>query len=111
MCKETGKLSLYQTVKVVYRYEMYLDIKNSNYRKTFTKLRISDHHFPIGKYRKENIDRKLRLCNKYTLNAIGDELHILTECNTLNAIGDELHILTECNNVTLTKLRTKFYIC
>ena len=25
--KETGKLSLYKTVEVVYRYEMYLDIK------------------------------------------------------------------------------------
>ena len=36
----------------------------------------------------------LRLCNKCTL----------------NAIGDELHVLTECNNVTLTKLRTKFYV-
>lgn len=49
---------------------------------------------PIEKYRKENIDRKLRLCNKCTL----------------NAEGDELHVLTECNNVTLTELRTKFYV-
>lgn len=44
--KETGKLSLYKTVKVVYRYEMYLDITNSRCRKATTKLRISDHHFP-----------------------------------------------------------------
>ena len=27
-----------------------------------------------------------------------------------NITGDELHVLTECNNVTLTKLRTKFFV-
>ena len=57
-------------------------------------MRISDHHLPIEKYRKENKDRKLRVCNKCTW----------------NAKEDELHVLTDFNNAILTKLRTKFTV-
>ena len=45
--KQDGKLLLYKELKKTYRFENYLNIQNYEFRKSITKVRLSDHDFPI----------------------------------------------------------------
>jgi hypothetical protein len=54
--KQSRKLELYSTVKLNFGRERYLErIKNVNFRKAITKVRLSAHNFDIEVGRKLNI--------------------------------------------------------
>ena len=77
--KVVSKLEFYSNIKKNYRRETYLDvIYNKEVRQLFTKLRVSDHNFPIEADRKKNLSRDARICK--FCNCVGDEYHVLEHC-------------------------------
>ena len=83
---KSPKLEFYNTVKINFGYESYLNLKNFEYRKALTKLRISAHGLFIerGRYTKTNIERGDRIClfcsTFYNDKIIEDELHAIDSC-------------------------------
>ncbi|MDP6303844.1 MAG: reverse transcriptase family protein [Candidatus Nitrosopelagicus sp.] len=79
----SSKLSSYSTFKKSFKLENYLLIKSVQTRKWFTKLRISNHNLPIetARYKKKNISRELRSCDSCNSMAMGNEKHMLLECD------------------------------
>ena len=78
------RAGLYLQYKTEPRYEPYLDIiTNKKIRVQYTKCRLSDHNLEIEKGRHMRVER----CNRYfklcTTGDIGDELHLLFDCNKL----------------------------
>jgi exonuclease III len=82
---ESEKLTFFKDIKREYRLSPYLNtIKNINFRKTITKLRISAHKLEIetGRYKRPRLDRELRICRLCDKD-MGDELHFLCKCPLL----------------------------
>jgi hypothetical protein len=78
-------------VKLNLGRERYLErIKNINFRKAITKVRLSAHNFDIGVGRKLNIQRNLQVCSFCNTGLVGDEFHVLLQClnNKLCHTGD-----------------------
>jgi hypothetical protein len=89
---QSEKLSVLKEIKEEYGLSPYLhNIKNINFRKTLTKLRISAHRLEIetGRYKKPRLDREQRIC-RLCEKDIGDELHFLCKCPPLQK---QRHIL------------------
>lgn len=81
------KLDFYRNFKLTFSAENYVDIlRNSNTRKDFTKLRISNHSLRIetGRHCRPQLQREQRLCTFCHLNDIEDELHFLLHCTLYN---------------------------
>ena len=78
------KSRLYLQYKTEPRYEPYLDtITNRKIRVQYTKFRLSDHDLKIEKGRHMKVERGNRYCKLCTTGDIGDELHLLFNCNKL----------------------------
>ena len=108
------EIELYSSTKANYGFEKYIDfIKDTQYRKLLTQLRVSAHKFPIEKERYENIPREKRTCKICTSNLIGDEFHYLFECHDITLaqrrtffIND---ILNTNPNFSVFDLKSLFY--
>ena len=61
-------------------FEPYIDNLKFQNRKAVSKLRLSDHKFPIEKLRYEHKKREERLCEICNLNDIGNETHYMIWC-------------------------------
>ena len=79
----SSKLSSYSTFKKSFKLENYLLSNSIQIRKWFTKLRISNHNLPIetARYKKNKVARELRSCDSCNSIAIGNEKHMLLECD------------------------------
>ena len=86
------KLESYTKYKSNFILEPYLFIiKNRDYRKQLTRLRISAHSLEIEQGRYKNKTREERLCSK--CNKIEDEIHFLLHCT--NFVEDR-QVLMDC---------------
>ena len=58
-------------------------MKNKNYRRALTRLRVSAHklNIEIGRQRRPYIPRHQRLCLYCNCGDIDDEIHFLLKCN------------------------------
>ena len=92
-----NKMRTYRQLKTNFRYEQYLDIVNSQHRKSLTRLRISAHNLAIerGRYTRPPTileERTCPTCPQY----IQDEFHFLMKCQQhTNARNDLLNRITE----------------
>lgn len=89
--KQTGKLDTYKLLKTDFKYERYLDAKNSREGQiAITRLRISNHRLSIeqGRYCKPIIPREHRICMKCKTE-VEDEYHFMFQCPTLAEIRKE----------------------
>ena len=75
-----SKLIFLSEYKRNFMFESYIDNLNFQNRKAVSKLRLSDHNFPIEKLRYENKKREERLCEICNLNDIGNETHYMICC-------------------------------
>ena len=82
-------LRLYKLFKHDFGYEPYLqNIKNTNFRKMFTRLRTSSHFLEIerGRYVNKNVsDRLCTMCDN-----VEDEFHFVMICPLYNSIRCDL---------------------
>ena len=78
----------YGQLKDRYNKENYLNIKNVEYRKLLSNIRMSSHklHIEIGRYK--NIERENRLCEQCNMMKIETEEHFLLECTAYNLPRD-----------------------
>ena len=91
---ENNKLDFFYKYKRVFRFEKYLDRIPRHIRLHTTRLRTSSHNLPVerlrySKNKPERADRKCDVCS-------------------LEAVGDERHLLLVCNNTRLSDMRVKF---
>ena len=78
------KARLYLQHKTEPRYEPYLDtITNRKIRVQYANIRLGDHDLEIEKGRHMKVERVNRYCKLCTTGDIGDELHLLFNCNKL----------------------------
>lgn len=87
--RSSSKCTLYKEVKIVFELEKYLVCLPRSLYIYLTKLRLSSHKLPIETGRYNNTPRELRVCDM---------------CSD-NVLGDEYHLILECNNNTITNLR------
>ena len=86
------KLDFYKSIKKHFSFERYLDILKKEYRTPITRLRLSNHNFPIEilRYKKnkkdQNIGREDRKCQICDLDEIGNEIHYLAKCNNTKIV-------------------------
>ena len=75
-----SKFREYQKVKNNYGIEKYL-LNNDHNNQFISKIRLSCHHFPneIGRWKK--IDKNYRHCFYCNTDSVGDEFHVLFNCN------------------------------
>ena len=90
--ENSGTCTLYKHIKDKLVLENYLLILPRHLSIPICKFRCSNAKLAIVKGRYNNISRNLRFC------------HLCDE----NKMGDEYHILFECNNATVKELRKKF---
>ena len=93
--ENSGKLDFYKKHKKQFKFEPYLDNIAKNLRIPVTKLRISNHCFPVEilryrKRRKKREERKCPICH-------------------LDETADENHYLLRCNNSEISAIRTNFF--
>ena len=88
--KLNNKLALYSEVKNNFRKEPYLNIKEFEYRSAITRLRLSNHGFPIERGRYQKIPRNERICMLCDKGEIGDEQHIIMSCTSTKQFRDVL---------------------
>ena len=108
-----GKMHLYNRIKQNFDFEDYLnEVRNPQYRKAYTQLRISAHRLEVERGRYLKIPRQSRFCKMCT-NGIGDEIHFLTNCAALNNERHDLFldIKSNCKNFeTLDNLNKAHYM-
>ena len=101
--QNSGKLQFFSSLKESFGTSSHLlNCKSFNLRKSITKLRISDHIFPIEVGRYEQTSKNNRICS-LCCDDIGNEQHYLLECNHLHLcnIRDPLiqKLTTLCPNL------------
>ena len=84
--------SSYVSYKDIFVLESYLIKLPKLSRFALCRLRTNNHRLPVVTGRYNRTPREERTCNK---------------CND-NVIGDEYHVLLECNNQEITQLRIKY---
>ncbi len=78
--------SSYNLFKEIYVLEDYLLKLSKGNRITLCKLRACNNKFPINVGRYEDIPRENRICSKCVGNHVGDEYHILFNCQNANIV-------------------------
>ena len=79
-----GKLIFYGQLKGRYIKENYLNIKNVEYRKMLSNIRMSTHKLELETGRYKHIERENRLCKSCNMKKIETEEHFLLECTAYN---------------------------
>ena len=102
----------YCKIKTSFGSEKYLFIINNfTLKRAITKLRISSHRLKIetGRYLKLEVNK--RLCNKWDLNKIEDEINVLLECPSTSTDRQVLidMINNNCNNFQYLNLSDNFF--
>ena len=77
------KCITYRIFKEVFEFESYLTLLPERLRILFTQFRLTNTKLPIETGRWFNIDRNKRYCTLCNRNEIGDEFHLLFQCDTL----------------------------
>ena len=90
--KESRKCVLYKHVKDEIKLEKYILSLPWKFCKYVLKLRLSNHKLSIETGRYLGIDRNLRYCDNCSM----------------DLVGDEYHLVCECNNKEISALRTRF---
>ena len=96
-----SKLRTYTKFKCNFQREKYLTIiKNYDYRRSFSRFRISCHKLIIETGRYKNIPAHLRICPHCTSASVGDEIHFLLTCEKFNVARLEMlkAVSKECSN-------------
>ena len=79
--------SSYVTYKDQFKFEEYITKLNKSERITLCKLRLNINKLPIVLGRHQNIPRIERICNKCDRNLIGDEYHVVLECDNQEIVN------------------------
>ncbi len=77
---------MYKLYKEVYEIEEYLVKLYKNSRTCLTKFRTGNNKLPIITGRYNQIDREERCCIKCNSGLIGDEYHVLLECQSQDVV-------------------------
>ena len=77
------KCVTYRIFKEVFEFEPYLTLLPEMLRIIFTQLRPGNRKLPIATGRWFNVDINERYCTLCNRNEIGDEFHLLFQCDTL----------------------------
>ena len=86
----SSKLRMYSIIRTQMGYENYLsEIRNTQDRISFTKLRLSNHQLLIETGRHRQIEKHQRFC-PFCPHKIEDELHFLLECKVYRTLQNEL---------------------
>ena len=94
MKNSNSKLRTYSSIKTKIGIENYLlNIKNLDYRKSLTQLRLSNHKLMIEIGRHQKIAALNRLCT-FCKNEVEDEVHFVVKCKTFSHLREE--ILEKC---------------
>ena len=76
----SGKLDLYISLNPSFCLQPYIvEISNFKLRRSITKMRISDHKFPIETGRYDKKERNQRIC-PLCCEEVGDEMHYMLSC-------------------------------
>ena len=70
----------YRLYKTHFGFEKYLTILPEQTAKIFFKFRALNHKLPVQKGRIQGIERNEQLCQKCSLEELGDEYHYLFVC-------------------------------
>lgn len=85
---ECSKATLYKTHKQNISLEKYLiKMQKRNFRRTITKVRLSDHCLAIekGRHTKPKTEKHNRICPLCNENKIEDEIHFIMQCKSFTA--------------------------
>ena len=111
---KNSKLRTYCTIKGNFvRCEDYLDTLQFNYRRQFTKLRLSAHklHVETGRHTRPITPVNDRKCNECETDEIEDEYHVIMKCNKYANKRQELFnsVTRECPLFSALDDISKFY--
>ena len=110
---KNSKLRTYCTIKGNFRCEDYLDTLQFNYRRQFTKLRLSAHklHVETGRHTRPITPVNDRKCNECATDEIEDEYHVIMKCNKYANKRQELFnsVTRECPLFSALDDSSKFY--
>ena len=91
-----GVCSTYKLYKEVYGMEDYLVKLNKNKRISLSKLRMGNNKLPVISGRHSQIAREQRLCTKCNDGSVGDEYHVMLECQNQNIVELRNKYMPEC---------------
>ena len=74
----------YRLFKTEFKFENYLVKVPDRLRITLCNFRVGSSKLPVERGRYQNIERERRYCNICNCNKLGDEFHLLLECNGQN---------------------------
>ena len=66
----------------MFEFDSYMTLLPERLRILFTQFRMGNTKLPIETGRWFNIDRNEMFCTLFNINEIGDEFHILFQCDT-----------------------------
>ena len=94
---EDGKLGLLGRLKNNFSIEPYVKVLPHRLRKFIAKVRVSAHSFEIetGRYKRPIIPRSERICKFCSSASVGDEKHVLLECELSQE--ERTHFLSSLN--------------
>ena len=75
--KKETKLNFYKTIKKNYYFKQYLDVLDKETQVSISRIRMSNHNFPIERMRYTNSKQEERICTICNLNQDCDEMHYL----------------------------------
>ena len=101
--KET-KFNFYKTIKKNYYFERYLDVLDKEKRVSISRIRMSNHSFPIKRMRYTKTKQGERICTICNLNQVGNEMHYLLYCTNTkieNQRGEFINDIRSIKNLDI----------
>ena len=93
--RQMTSCDLYVEFKREFRLEKYLLSTDGKYRQAICNFRTNNTRIPKVTGRYQNIERKDRVCTICSLNRVGDEYHLLFECNNTDIVNARVKFLPE----------------
>ena len=104
---DTSKCLNYRIFKTIFTLEKYVTEMPLKSAITLAKFRTTNNKLPIEKGRWDNTNRNLRICNLCNKNALGDEYHVLFECDffaTQRRLFLPRYYWNHCNSLKFSSL-------
>ena len=104
---DTSKCLNYRIFKTTFTLEKYVTEMPLKSAITLAKFRTTNNKFPIEKGRWDDTNRNLRVCNLCNKNALGDEYHVLLECDifaTQRRLFIPRYYWNHCNSLKCSSL-------